>query len=50
MAGETSIYVGAEAHGLYRKKASETHWGQLTNGMPPCRRRGPLPSIRTTPQ
>ena len=29
MADETYIYAGAEAHGLYRKKASDTHWEQL---------------------
>src|SRR5919108_328871 len=35
MADETYVYAGAEAHGLYRKKASATHWEQLTNGLPP---------------
>ena len=40
MADETYVYVGAEAHGLYRKQASDTHWEQLTNGMPP------MPQVR----
>src|SRR6266851_940240 len=40
MADETYIYAGAEAHGLYRKKASDTHWEQLTRGMPP------MPQVR----
>jgi photosystem II stability/assembly factor-like uncharacterized protein len=40
MADETYIYVGAEAHGLYRKKASDTRWEHLTNGMPP------MPQVR----
>src|SRR6266446_8722753 len=42
MADETYIYVGAEAHGLYRKKASDTHWEQLTNGMPPTPQARPI--------
>ena len=33
MADETYVYVGAEAHGLYRKQASDTHWEQLTGGV-----------------
>jgi len=40
MADETYVYAGAEAHGLYRKKASETHWEQLSNGLPP------MPQVR----
>src|SRR5262252_9280459 len=40
MADETYVYVGAEAHGLYRKKAGDAHWEQLTNGMPP------MPQVR----
>ena len=42
MADETYIYAGAEAHGLYRKKASDTHWEQLTNGMPPTPQARPI--------
>jgi photosystem II stability/assembly factor-like uncharacterized protein len=42
MADETYIYVGAEAHGLYRKKASDTHWEQLTDGMPPMPQARPI--------
>src|SRR5262245_36099756 len=42
MADETYIYAGAEAHGLYRKKASDTHWEQLTNGMPPMPQARPI--------
>ena len=35
MAGQTFIFVGAEASGLYRKEAGDAHWEQLTNGLPP---------------
>ena len=36
MAGQTFIYVGAEASGLYRKEAGDAHWQLLTNGLPPA--------------
>ena len=42
MADETYIYAGAEAHGLYRKKASDTHWEQLTNGYAPMPQARPI--------
>jgi photosystem II stability/assembly factor-like uncharacterized protein len=42
MADKTLIYVGAEAHGLYRKEAGDTHWEQLTNGMPPMPQARPI--------
>ena len=35
MADKTLIYVGAEASGLYRKEAGDTHWENLTRGMAP---------------
>ena len=35
MADKTNVYVGAEAHGLYRKEAGDRQWQPLTNGMPP---------------
>ena len=35
MAGKTLIYLGAEAHGLYRKEAGDANWEMLTDGMPP---------------
>ena len=35
MADKTLIYAGAEASGLYRKEAGDTHWENLTRGMAP---------------
>ena len=35
MADKTLIYVGAEASGIYRKEAGDTHWENLTRGMAP---------------
>ena len=35
MADKTLIYVGAEAHGLYRKEAGDSSWDQLSDGMAP---------------
>jgi photosystem II stability/assembly factor-like uncharacterized protein len=40
MADKTLIYVGAEAHGLYRKEAGEARWKELNDGLPP------LPQVR----
>jgi photosystem II stability/assembly factor-like uncharacterized protein len=42
MADKTLIYVGAEAHGLYRKEVDDRHWEQLTNGMPPMPQARPI--------
>jgi photosystem II stability/assembly factor-like uncharacterized protein len=36
MADRTYVYVGAEAHGLYRKEMLHDQWQPLTNGMPPA--------------
>lgn len=36
MAGNTLIYVGAEADGLYRKEANAGRWEKLAKGMPPA--------------
>ena len=41
MAGKSLIYLGAEAHGLYRKEAGDANWEMLTDGMPPS------PQVRT---
>ena len=35
MAGQTLIYVGAEACGLYRKEAGNGEWTELAEGLPP---------------
>ena len=36
MAGNTIVYVGAEASGLYRKQAGDAHWDMLTDGLAPA--------------
>ena len=36
MAGNTIVYVGAEASGLYRKSAGDAHWDLLTDGLAPA--------------
>ena len=36
MAGNTIVYVGAEASGLYRKAAGDAHWDLLTDGLAPA--------------
>ena len=36
MAGNTIVYVGAEASGLYRKAAGDAYWDLLTDGLAPA--------------
>ena len=36
MAGNTIVYVGAEASGLYRKTAGDAHWDLLSDGLAPA--------------
>jgi photosystem II stability/assembly factor-like uncharacterized protein len=42
MADKTLVYVGAEAHGLYRKEAADTHWEELAEGLPPMPQARPI--------
>ncbi len=42
MADKTLIFVGAEAHGLYRKEAGDTRWEELGDGLPPSPQARPM--------
>ncbi len=42
MSDKTLIYIGAEAHGLYRKEASDASWKELGDGLPPMPQARPI--------
>jgi len=42
MSDKTLIYIGAEAHGLYRKEASDASWKELGEGLPPMPQARPI--------